>query len=158
MSNKFHIPQFNVFWCVFSALISNLCQENNNTARPLSIVQIVKISIWTDLTLHFSLSIFTDFHYQSIKITWLLPIFIDWLLRAYDLVITATSSVPRVSSFSNMAPAGEKTLAHSGIKRSLISAFHGAFIHALWLVYYFQNKEGSSLSSSWELRRTSFPC
>ena len=34
-----------------------------------------------DLTQQFSLSIFTDFHYQSIKITWLLPIFIDWLLR-----------------------------------------------------------------------------
>ena len=35
-----------------------------------------------DLTQQFSLSIFTDFRYQSIKITWLLPIFIDWLLRA----------------------------------------------------------------------------
>ena len=34
-----------------------------------------------DLTQQFSLSIFTDFRYQSIKITWLLPIFIDWLLR-----------------------------------------------------------------------------
>ena len=64
--------------------------------------------------------------------------------------------VPRVFSLSNMAAAGEKTLAHSEIKRSLISAFHGAFIHALRLVYYFQNKDGSSLSSSWELRRTFF--
>ena len=36
-----------------------------------------------DLTQQFSLSIFTDFRYQSIKITWLLSIFIDWLLRAY---------------------------------------------------------------------------
>ena len=34
-----------------------------------------------DLTQQFSLSIFTDFRYQSIKITWLLSIFIDWLLR-----------------------------------------------------------------------------
>ena len=33
-----------------------------------------------DLTQQFSLSIFTDFRYQSIKITWLLSIFIDWLL------------------------------------------------------------------------------
>ena len=30
-----------------------------------------------DLTQQFSLSIFTDFRYQSIKITWLLPTFID---------------------------------------------------------------------------------
>ena len=34
-----------------------------------------------DLTQQSSLSIFTDFRYQSIKITWLLTIFIDWLLR-----------------------------------------------------------------------------
>ena len=50
------------------------------------------------------------------------------------------------------AAAGEMTLAYSEIKRSLISAFHDAFIHALWLVYYFEIKDGSSLSSS------SFPC
>ena len=36
-----------------------------------------------DLTQQFSLSIFTDFRYQSIKITWLLPILIYWLLREY---------------------------------------------------------------------------
>ena len=36
-----------------------------------------------DLTQQFSLSIFTDFRYQSIKITWLLSIFIDWLLRVF---------------------------------------------------------------------------
>ena len=34
-----------------------------------------------DLTQRFSLSIFTDFRYKTIKITWLLPIFIDSLLR-----------------------------------------------------------------------------
>ena len=39
-----------------------------------------------DLTQQFSLSIFTDFRYQSIKITWLLPIFIDWLLRVYNSI------------------------------------------------------------------------
>ena len=36
----------------------------------------------------------------------------------------------------------EKTLAHSELKRSLISACHGAFIRALSLVYSFQNKDG----------------
>ena len=36
-----------------------------------------------DLTQQLSLLIFTDFRYQSIKITWLLSIFIDWLLRAF---------------------------------------------------------------------------
>ena len=35
-----------------------------------------------DLTQLLSLSIFTDFRCQTIKITWLLPMFIDWLLRA----------------------------------------------------------------------------
>ena len=50
--------------------------------------------------------------------------------------------VPRVFSLSNMAAEGEKTLAHSELKRSLIGAFHGAFIRALSLVYSFQNKDG----------------
>ena len=36
-----------------------------------------------DLTQLLSLSILTDFRYQSIKITWLLSIFIDWLLRVF---------------------------------------------------------------------------
>ena len=50
--------------------------------------------------------------------------------------------VPRVFSLSNMAAAGEKTLAHSELKRSLIGAFRSAFIRALSLVYSFQNKDG----------------
>ena len=50
--------------------------------------------------------------------------------------------VPRVFSLSNMAAAGEKTLAHSELKRSLIGAFCCAFIRALSLVYSFQNKDG----------------
>ena len=41
-----------------------------------------------------------------------------------------TNLVPRVFSLSNMAAAGEKTLAHSELKRSLIGAFHSAFIRA----------------------------
>ena len=60
-----------------------------------------------------------------------------------------------VFSLSNMA-AVAKTLAHSELKRPLIGAFHGAFILALWLVCYFQNKDDSSLSSSWKLRSTCF--
>ena len=37
-----------------------------------------------DLTQQFILSIFTDSSNQSIKITWLLPIFIDWLALEYQ--------------------------------------------------------------------------
>ena len=53
--------------------------------------------------------------------------------------------VPRVFSLSNMAAAGEKTLAHSELKRSLIGAFHCAFIRALSLVYSSQHKDGYPL-------------
>ena len=56
--------------------------------------------------------------------------------------------VPRVFSLSNMAAAGEKTLAHSELKRSLIGAFYCAFIRALSLVYSFQNKDGYPLRAS----------
>ena len=56
--------------------------------------------------------------------------------------------VPRVFSLSNMAAVGEKTLAHSERKRSLIGAFHCAFIRALSLVYFFQNKDGYPLRAS----------
>ena len=52
----------------------------------------------------------------------------------------SSNLVPRVFSLSNMAAAGEKTLAHSELKRSLIGAFHGAFIRALSLVCYFQKQ------------------
>ena len=34
-------------------------------------------------------------------------------------------------------------------KRSLIGAFHNAFIRALSLVYSFQNKDGGPLRASW---------
>ena len=37
-----------------------------------------------DLTQEFSLSILTDLCYQSINITWLLPILIDWLIWEYN--------------------------------------------------------------------------
>ena len=42
----------------------------------------------------------------------------------------------------------DKTLAHSELKRSLIGAFHCAFIRALSLVYSFQNKDGYPLRAS----------
>ena len=46
-----------------------------------------------DLTQQSSLSIFTDFRYQSIKITWLLPIFIDWLLRALLILMMQNNTL-----------------------------------------------------------------
>ena len=52
----------------------------------------------------------------------------------------SSNLVPRVFSLSNMAAAGEKTLVHSELKRSLIGAFHGAFIRALSLVCSFQKQ------------------
>ena len=46
-----------------------------------------------DLTQQYDLSIFTDFRYQSIKIIWLLPIFIDWLLRVMITLILLNKSM-----------------------------------------------------------------
>ena len=47
-----------------------------------------------------------------------------------------------------MAATGEKTLEHSELKRSLIGAFHCAFIRAFSLAYSFQNKDGYPLRPS----------
>ena len=62
---------------VFSAVLFNLCQKKQQCRsyryKSLKSWQIHNI----DLTQQFDLSIFTDFRYQSIKITWLLSIFID---------------------------------------------------------------------------------
>ena len=58
-------------------------------------------------------------------------------IPAYMTNPVRTNLVPRVFSLSNMAAAGEKTLAHSELKRSLIGSFHSAFILALSLVYSF---------------------
>ena len=60
----------------------------------------------------------------------------------YQLGPDFANLVPRVFSLSNMAAAGEKTLAHSELKRSLIGAFHYALIRTFSLVYSFQNKDG----------------
>ena len=87
VNNSFHISYFYVCWsvvtrgCVFSAVLFNLCQKNNKfkcrTYRYKSLKSWKIDNI--DLTQQFSLSIFieADFRYQSIKITWLLSIFID---------------------------------------------------------------------------------
>ena len=78
MCNSFHISYFHVCWsvvtrgCVFSAV---LFKQQCRTYRYKSLKSWKIDNI--DLTQQFSLSIFTDFRYQSIKITWLLPIFID---------------------------------------------------------------------------------
>ena len=51
--------------------------KNNNVGRTIN----KSLKSWkidsTYLTQQFSFSIFTDFRYQSIKITWFLSIFID---------------------------------------------------------------------------------
>ena len=50
-----------------------------------------------DVRQQFSLSIFSDFRCQSIKITWLLPIFIDWLLDLSSKNLHCTGfAVPRI--------------------------------------------------------------
>ena len=69
-------------------------------------------------------------------------------IRQKSPLLLRPNLVPRVFSLSNKAAAGEKTLAHSELKRSLIGAFHCAFIRALSLVYSFQNKEVYPLRAS----------
>ena len=61
-----------------------------------------------DLTQQFSLSIFTDFRYQSIKITWLLPIYIDWLLRVEITMLLLAPKFPL--SFPLLTPASQATI------------------------------------------------
>ena len=55
------------------------------------------------VTAIFSLSIFTHFCYQSIEITWLLPIFIDWLLQELNKlfcgIVTVFNSVTMPSNW-----------------------------------------------------------
>ena len=66
----------------------------------------------------------------------------------------AISTQPRPQGLLAFQYSGgkRKTLAHSELKRSLIGAFYCAFIRALSLVYSLQNKNSSSLGSSWKLR------
>ena len=81
--DSFHISHFHVCWAVdirgsdvFSAVLSNSCQKITMVNFHYKSIKSWKIDN-IDLTQQSSLSIFTDFHYQSIKITRLLPIFID---------------------------------------------------------------------------------
>ena len=63
---------------VFTVVLFNLCQKQQCW---IGLLRYKSLKSWEidniDLTQQLSLSIFTDFHYQSIKITWLLSIFID---------------------------------------------------------------------------------
>ena len=98
MCNNF--SQFHVCWsvvtrgCVFLAVLFNSCQKTTmadfryKSLKPWKIDNI-------DLTQLFSLSIFTDFRYWSIKITRLLPIFIDWQLRDFH----NPNSTPRLPAY-----------------------------------------------------------
>ena len=67
--------------CVFLAVLSTSWQKTTMADLHYKSLKPWKIDN-IDLTQQFSLSIFSDFRYQSIKITWLLPISIDWLIRA----------------------------------------------------------------------------
>ena len=78
------ILEVDIRGCVFSAVLSNSCQKTTMADFRYKSIKSWKMDN-IDLTQQFSLSIFTDFRYQSIKITWLLPIFIDWLLRAFSV-------------------------------------------------------------------------
>ena len=70
--------------CVFSALLS-IVLSNSYQNPTTADFRYKSLNSWKidniDLTKHFSLSIFTDFRFQSIKITWLLSIFFYCLLR-----------------------------------------------------------------------------
>ena len=59
-----------------------------------------------DLTQHFSLSIFTDFRYQSIKIPWLLPISVD--TDFYRLTTPGTSVSRPLSNYLGDAKYNEQ--------------------------------------------------
>ena len=72
---------------IFVEVFSQLYYLTHAKKQTMADFRYKSINSWKidniDLTQQSSLSIFTDFRYQSIKITWLLPIFIDWLLRVY---------------------------------------------------------------------------
>ena len=82
MCDSFHISDFHVCWAVdirgsvFSAVLSNSCQKTTMADFHYKSIKSWKIDN-VNLTQKSSLSIFTEIHYQSIKITWMLPIFID---------------------------------------------------------------------------------
>ena len=83
----------------------------------------------------------------------------SWMLRKrYDiLTCKAIDDQPRPQGLlaSQYGGGRRKTLPHGELKRSLFGAFYCEFIHELSLVYFFQNKNGGSLGSSWKLRTES---
>ena len=101
--NSYRISLFHVCWSVvtrgsvFSAALSTLVSYSRQKTT-IADFRYKSLKSWKvdniDLTQNFSLSIFTDFRYQSIKITWLLSIFIDWLLRVYTLFSCTYPSRP----------------------------------------------------------------
>ena len=99
MCNRFHISHFHVFWsvvtrgCVFPAVLSNSCQKTTMADFRYKSLKSWKIDN-IDLTQQFRLSIFTDFRYQSIKISWLLPIYIAWLLRVEVTMLLLAPKFP----------------------------------------------------------------
>ena len=80
--DSFHVSHFHVCWAVdicgsvFSAVLSNSCQKATIADFHYKSIKSWKIDN-IDLTQQSSLSIFIDFRYQSIKITWMLLIFIN---------------------------------------------------------------------------------
>ena len=80
--DSFHVSHFHVCWAVdirgsvFSAVLSNSCQKTTMADFHYKLIKSCKIDN-INLTQQSSLSIFTDSHYKSIKINWMLPIFID---------------------------------------------------------------------------------
>ena len=77
--DSFHISHFHVCWAVdirgyvFSAIS---CQKTTTADLRYKSIKSWKIDN-IHLTQQFTLTIFTDFRYQLIKISWLLPIFAD---------------------------------------------------------------------------------
>ena len=134
------MSHFHVCWavdirgCVFSAVLSNSCQKTTMADFRYKSIKSWKIDNM-DLTQQFSLSIFTDFRYQSIKITWLLPIFIDWLLRAFSVyeVVRVASRVNKqttrlASDANNFVNAKSHARGKPGSARRVLDTGGGTWV------------------------------
>ena len=129
MCNSFHISDFYVRWsvvirwCVILPVLS--CQKTTmEDLRYQSLIKPWKVDN-IDLTHQFSLSVLTDFRYQSIKITWLLPIFIDWLLRAVlnSWLVGAFTSHKSLRSQPSVVRKGREDKRRNKKKVSYLPAF-----------------------------------
>ena len=101
LCNSVHIFRF-VDQLLLVNVLSNLCQQKTTTKADFRYKSLKSWNIDNiDLTQQFSLSIFTDFRYQSIKITWLQPTMswktwdnkniISWILKHDILVVVPMS-------------------------------------------------------------------